>query len=125
MYFTLGRTTRVLCLLPLLVLTSAIAAAQVTGFATVDLISRENRIRADSLAGDSVDAGTGVFLFEWTVMSVQGGRVLTVDLSYNSLLTDEAGALGPGWSHPCEAVQFDKLFRNSNGAWRLTLFDGR
>jgi hypothetical protein len=73
--------------------------AQMTGFAAAEAISRENRARADSIA-ESVDTGTGAFIFESSVMSVLGRRDVIVDLAFNSLLTAANSPLGPGWSHP-------------------------
>jgi RHS repeat-associated protein len=89
-----------------LVLLLAVAApleAQMTGLAASDRISRENRLRPDSVAADGVDPATGAFIYERSVAEVQGGREILVDLSYNSLLPHEEGVLGPGWTHAFEA----------------------
>lgn len=85
------------------ILVSAIHARSQTGTASTDSISRENRARAESYAGNSVDTGTGAFVMERTAISVQGIRTLDFNLSYNSLLTSVRGAMGFGWSHNFEA----------------------
>jgi hypothetical protein len=150
---------RVLFLIVLVVLACPLEA-QMTGFAAAEAISRENRARSDSIA-ESVDTGTGAFIFETSVMSVLGGRDVIVDLTFNSLLTSTSGPLGPGWSHPFLArldgdpggivtvywdpnkknsyrftgtglpyedldlaVAHDRLQRQSDGSWRLRLYDG-
>ena len=96
-FFRAGRAAATLVLFPLLL------AARDTGYEAQDAISRENRPRDGSYVADSVDAGTGAFLLERTAMSVQGGREMSFDLRYNSLLNRTPGALGPGWSHNYEA----------------------
>jgi len=79
-----------------------VEARSQTGSAAADAISRENRARAESYAGNSVDTGTGAFVLSETVISVQGARSLNFTLNYNSLLTNVAGSLGRGWSHEFE-----------------------
>jgi RHS repeat-associated protein len=90
-------------LLTLAVLACLEAPAQVGGFPAQEAISRQNRPRAESFVGASVDAGTGAFVLQQTPLSVQGSRTIDVTLSYNSVLVANAGALGPGWSHPFES----------------------
>ena len=82
---------------------ASLTRAQITGFSAADAVSRENRLRSESIVANSVDAGTGAFLFERNVLTVQGKRELAFDLAYNSLLTAGQGALGLAWSHPYEA----------------------
>jgi RHS repeat-associated protein len=76
--------------------------AQLTGFPAAERISRENRPRLDSLAGNGIDTGTGAFLSEQSLLLLQGVRPLAFTLRYNSLLTSADGVLGRGWSHEYE-----------------------
>ncbi len=91
----------------LLYLSAAILGAQggggVTGFAASDQISRENRLRTESLVASGVDLGAGAFVFETRLMTVHGLQDVTFDIASNSLLTATSGTLGRGWGHPYEA----------------------
>jgi subtilisin-like proprotein convertase family protein len=93
---------RPLCFL-LFLLSAGIASAQLTGAASADAVSRLNAIRDDSYAGNRVDTSTGAFVMALPAISVQGGREVAVALRYNSLLTQNRGRLGFGWSHEYEA----------------------
>ena len=62
------------------------APAQITGFAAADAISRDNRLRSESLVASGVDVGTGAFIFEPALMQVDGGREIIFMATYNSLL---------------------------------------
>ncbi len=79
------------------------ASAQATGQAASDGASRLNGPRPESIAGNSVDAGTGAFLYTVPTITVQGGRAMDFPLLYHSLATMSGGRLGPGWTHPYEA----------------------
>src|SRR5437867_327365 len=86
-------------------------APSLTGLAAAEAISRETRSRADSRAGNSVDTGTGAFILESQIVSLQGGRPLDFNITYNSLLTRARGSMGFDWSHNYEAF----LEGNPNG----------
>lgn len=77
--------------------------SSITGKQAVESISRETRPRMDSRIGNSVDAGTGAFILDVPLVSVEGGRKLDFSLYYNSLLTQDRGLLGYGWSNEYEA----------------------
>jgi hypothetical protein len=79
------------------------AFGQLTGFAAADKLSRENRPRVDSFAGNGIDTGTGAFVTIQNLLLLRGILPLSVTLAYNSLLTAETGVLGRGWSHEFEA----------------------
>ena len=79
------------------------AYGQLTGFQAADKISRENRSRVDSFAGNGIDTGTGAFVTSKTLLLQRGVRPVSLTMSYNSLLTSTAGAMGRGWSHEYEA----------------------
>ena len=52
---------------------------------------------------NAVDTGTGAYVFERTLLTVQGGRSMVFDMSCNSLLTSGMGSLGRGCGHPYES----------------------
>ncbi|MDE7270501.1 MAG: PKD domain-containing protein [Acetatifactor sp.] len=52
--------------------------------------------------GDPIDISRGSFTESVSAMSVKGATDLSVNFSYDSLLTDEAGELGYGWKHDYE-----------------------
>ena len=89
--------------LPALILIVApTLAAQQTGLAAAGVLATENRVREDSFFANSVDTGTGAFIYERTLLSVQGARSLVFDMACNSTLTMGEGPLGLGCSHPYE-----------------------
>lgn len=51
---------------------------------------------------DPVNLMTGAFTTNHVLAAVAGAQKLSFDLSYNSLLTEEAGDLGRGWYHNYE-----------------------
>ncbi len=77
--------------------------AQISGFAAREAISRENRLRADSIVASGVDLGSGAFILEPALMSVEGSRDVTFIASHNSIARGSSGAMGPGWTHPYDA----------------------
>ena len=77
--------------------------AQLTGVVAADAVSRETRPRTDSIIGYGIDTGTGAFALRQETLTLQGVRPIGFSLSYNSLLIQNSGALGPGWSHDYEA----------------------
>ncbi|MDE6700659.1 MAG: PKD domain-containing protein, partial [Acetatifactor sp.] len=52
--------------------------------------------------GDPIDISRGSFTESVSAMTVKGATDLSVNFSYDSLLTDEAGELGYGWKHDFE-----------------------
>lgn len=130
----IGRTTAVISILAILQsfhLVEALAAAgqilnqtSISGEVAVEQIRRETRPRLESRMGNSVDTGTGAFILDMPLVSVEGGRSLDFKLHYNSLLTGVRGRVGYGWSHDFEAfleqepgglvtVHWDRNRRNS------------
>ncbi len=79
------------------------AIAELTGVNAGNTISRENRLREESLIAAGIDTGTGSFIYEDRLVTVQGIQEITLDLTYNSLLSGSIGDVGYGWSHPYEA----------------------
>ena len=79
------------------------SSAQFSGLGSADAVSRENRSREQSLAAAGVDLGTGAFVYERSLLSVEGQTPIDFYVAYNSLLTDATGAMGRGWSHAYEA----------------------
>ncbi len=75
----------------------------ISGQQAIDSIRRETRPRMESRMGNSVDAATGAFILDIPLVSVEGGRSLDFDLHYNSLLTQNRGLLGYGWSTQYDA----------------------
>jgi RHS repeat-associated protein len=105
----------------IVLLFSGSAFAQMTGERAAETISRLNQIRGDSIAGSAVDTGTGAFLHERPILSVQGLRSLDFSIQYNSLLTQQRGALGYGWTHAFEA----SIDGNPQGIVRVFWDSGR
>ncbi len=66
-------------------------------------IDSESRPRLYSRDANSVDTGTGAFIHNLNLVSLQGARLLGLDLSYNSRITASKGDTGYGWSHQYEA----------------------
>ncbi|MFZ0430190.1 MAG: proprotein convertase P-domain-containing protein, partial [Acidobacteriota bacterium] len=77
--------------------------SSITGLQAVDSIRRETRPRLESRMGNSVDTATGAFILDIPFVSVEGGRSLDFDLHYNSLLTQNRGLVGYGWSSQYDA----------------------
>lgn len=73
--------------------------AQISGLPAINNIRTDNRPRAESRAGNSVDTATGAFLVEQEVIRLQGARDLGFSLSYHSLFANNAGPMGLGWTH--------------------------
>ncbi len=82
------------------------ARAQISGFNAADSIARHVGPRPDSMAGNSVDTGTGAFRMELPVLKVQGRREVELKLTYNSLLGKVTGPVGRRWSHNFGASLF-------------------
>ncbi len=66
-------------------------------------ISRQTGERSDSRIGNNLDTGTGAFIQENQIVTIQGGRSLDFNLYYNSILSKARGPMGFGWSHNYEA----------------------
>jgi len=86
----------------------SVLSAQLTGRAAAEAISSLTQPRAASIAGNSVDTGTGGMSFEATVMQVQGGRLLDFTLMQDSIITPAfiVGVpllVGNGWTHAYSA----------------------
>ena len=75
------------------------ATAQISGFGAADAIARHVWPRPGSMAGNSVDTGTGAFRLELPVLKVQARREVELKLTYNSLLGLVTGPVGRRWSH--------------------------
>ncbi|MEJ2147451.1 MAG: proprotein convertase P-domain-containing protein [Acidobacteriota bacterium] len=84
----------------------------ITGNQAIESIRRETRPRMESRMGNSVDTATGAFILDIPFVSVTGGRSLDFNLHYNSLLTQNRGLMGYGWTTPFEAF----LEGNTTGA---------
>ncbi len=78
------------------------AAAQLTGNPAFDKVRRLLFLREESFVANGVDTGTGSFSMEIPVLQIDGGRQLSFQLRYNSLLRGGGGPFSPGWSHNFE-----------------------
>jgi hypothetical protein len=65
-----------------------------TGQSASNAASRLNQPRFESRIGNSVDAGTGAFILEKEIFSIQGGRDLAFNIVHNSLLSGAGGVMG-------------------------------
>jgi len=84
------------------------ASAQITGGPAAEEITRLTLPRDASIVANSVDAGTGAFSMEATVLSVNGARPLDFPLLFDSIdppafIVARPRSLGPGWTHPYSA----------------------
>ncbi|MCW5966058.1 MAG: proprotein convertase P-domain-containing protein [Bryobacterales bacterium] len=77
-------------------------AAQLTGNPAFDKVRRLHFLRDESFVANGVDTGTGSFSMDIPVMQVEGGRQLSFQLRYNSVLRGGGGPFSPGWSHNFE-----------------------
>ena len=88
----------------LLTVLASTSFAQRTGRPAADVISRLTQPRDVSVAGNSVDTGTGGFSLEASVVQVQGGRLLDFAVVHDSISTPAAIIgqpllVGLGWTH--------------------------
>ncbi|MBP3620458.1 MAG: hypothetical protein J6J16_01710, partial [Lachnospiraceae bacterium] len=64
--------------------------------------------------GDPVDVTTGAYTDYYEAISVMGDGVLSLDLFYDSRMTEVAGELGYGWNH-----NFESFITRENGLIRF------
>lgn len=88
---------------------SSVAQAQITGDSAAEAITRLNQPRDASIVANSVDAGTGAFSMEATVLSVNAARAFEFTALYDSIVPPTSivarpRSLGLGWTHPFSAV---------------------
>ncbi|SFS02769.1 fibronectin type III domain-containing protein [Anaeromicropila populeti] len=57
---------------------------------------------------DPVDYSTGAYLDSYEALALQGLTTISLDLEYNSMITDNKGQLGYGWSHNYETFLKEK-----------------
>lgn len=59
-------------------------------------------ITIDNSWADPVDMSSGAFTENMEAIAIQGATSISLDLDYNSQITDTIGAFGKGWSHNYE-----------------------
>jgi RHS repeat-associated protein len=90
---------------PVLLLAFAgLASAQRTGLPAAEIIGWLTHSRSESIAGNSVDTGTGGFALEASVIEVEGGRTLGFTIAHDSITTPatiigQPLLVGVGWTH--------------------------
>ena len=83
---------------------AGLTPAQRTGLPAAEVIAWLTSSRSESIAGNSVDTGTGGFTLEASVLEVQGGRTLGFVVAHDSITTPatiigQPLLVGVGWTH--------------------------